>query len=91
MSDEPYYADELVTLYRGDCLTLTVWAEADALLTDPPYGRDWKQGGMAGARRPGNIARRSAARDGIANDKDTSTRDAAMRLWGGGATRTHVW
>lgn len=42
---EPYYTDERVTLYRGDCLATLIDlpdASVDALVTDPPYS----SGGM---------------------------------------------
>jgi len=79
----PYYQDDHVTLWHGDCRELTGWLDADVLVTDPPYGRGWKQGG--GLR--GNASRsahgaRSKAHAGIANDTDASVRDAALALWG---------
>lgn len=81
----PYYEDDLVQLWHGDCLELTAWLEGDVLVTDPPYGRNWRQGGLHGARRPGGQPKRASdARDGIAGDKDTTTRDAALALWGDG-------
>jgi DNA modification methylase len=46
---KPYYRDDQVTLYHGDCidvLALLSDASIDAVVTDPPYllgfmGRDW--------------------------------------------------
>jgi hypothetical protein len=72
----PYYADDLVTLYLGDCREVTGWLEADVLVTDPPYGREWKQGNT---KRPG---KRPDSHEGIAGDADTSVRDEVLTLWG---------
>lgn len=41
----PYYSDDLVTLYHGDCrdiLPSIDVASVDLVLTDPPYGMDYK-------------------------------------------------
>jgi site-specific DNA-methyltransferase (adenine-specific) len=74
----PYYQDELVTLYHGDCREITEWLSADVLVTDPPYGIDAesKKGTFRGA---GSQVRRAAP---IAGDKTTAARDAALALWG---------
>jgi hypothetical protein len=77
-----YYSDDLVTLHHGDCLEITDWLEADVLVTDPPYGRRWRQGEVklhAGAK---GHARNAASLTGIANDDSTEARDAALALWG---------
>jgi hypothetical protein len=34
----PYYADDLVTIYHGDCRDMLPALEFDSFLTDPPYG-----------------------------------------------------
>ena len=84
MTDQrkPYYEDEHVTLYHGDCLELTEWTSADVLVSDPPYGTQFS------AENPnGGYGRRQNAGVGpegftIANDGSTETRDAALALWG---------
>jgi hypothetical protein len=75
---EPYYSDDLVTLYHGDCREVTAWLEADVLVTDPPYGVDWSANaitwyGMKGERPP--VVR-------VAGDKDARARDDALSAWG---------
>lgn len=74
---EPYWTDGLVTLYLGDSRNVTEWLAADVLVTDPPYGRGWKQGRTHKARGWADDSH-----PGIAGDHDTATRDAALALWG---------
>ena len=76
---EPYWADEAVTLYLGDCRAVTEWLAADVLVTDPPYGRGWRQG--ADMPSPGRSGK-SAGHGGIQGDASTSVRDEALTMWG---------
>lgn len=77
----PYYEDDHVTLYHGDCLENTQWLTADVLVTDPPYGSAPAE---AGKHTNDGYGRRN--KDGfskmIANDKDSTVRDKALALWG---------
>ncbi len=74
---KPYYQDDFVTLYHADCLEHPeLWTCADVLVTDPPYGRAWRQGELKGH------VRNEASDDGILNDSTTQTRDEALTLWG---------
>jgi site-specific DNA-methyltransferase (adenine-specific) len=68
---EPYYADEHVTLYLGDCRVVIEWLAADVLVTDPPYGINWEPATI-------NVGHG----EGIANDADAAARDEALRAWG---------
>ena len=79
----PYYEDDLVRLHHGDCREVTAWLEADVLVTDPPYGIAWKQD-LSGYTFRGYARHAETDHHGIANDGDTSARDAALSLWGDG-------
>lgn len=70
---EPYWTGGQVTLYLGDCREATEWLAADVLVTDPPYGRGWRQGAEP--------SKNGAQHDGIAGDDDTTVRDGALALW----------
>jgi DNA modification methylase len=48
----PYYEDESVRLFLGDCLEILPALEFDAVVTDPPYGV-LADGGSAATRRSG--------------------------------------
>lgn len=71
---KPYYQDDLVTLYHGDCLEITEWLDADVLVTDPPYGQAYKSNMDRGNRKSWH--------DTILNDDTTQARDSSLELWG---------
>ena len=75
---EPYYADDLVTLYLGDCRTVTEWLAADVLVTDPPYGLGWTFAAITSytTRKPLRVK-------GVRGDESTQVRDDVLTLWGG--------
>lgn len=66
---EPYYRDDQVTLWHGDCLEIDAWLTADVLVTDPPYGVAHLSGWDAPTRA-------------IANDATVHARDAVLAAWG---------
>jgi site-specific DNA-methyltransferase (adenine-specific) len=77
----PYYADDAVTLYHGDCREVTDWLAGDVLVTDPPYGMNHSKHGdnlpaILGESRTGR------ASDRVVTDEDVVVRNDALRLWG---------
>jgi site-specific DNA-methyltransferase (adenine-specific) len=68
---EPYYQDDAVTLYHGDCLELREWLGAGVLITDPPYG---SEGLAVGYGRNSHF--------NIANDATSAARDTVLEQWG---------
>ncbi|QDP43680.1 methyltransferase [Gordonia phage PhorbesPhlower] len=80
---EPYYQDDLVTLYHGDCLEVSEWLESDVLVTDPPYGLgDRWQGGTWGS----NPMYADARRWDVRPDNDRMLElvgDRPAIVWGG--------
>ena len=78
--NEPYYADDLVTLYHGSCIPIPSdpdveyhpeWMDADVLVTDPPFGYNHSSN-WAGKFR-GVV---------IANDASLDARDTVIEQWG---------
>lgn len=70
---EPFYKDDLVTLYNHDCATpeaLDVWCGADVLVTDPPYGVAY----VSNSSKYGST-------DAIVGDDDPGHRDAMLTEW----------
>lgn len=65
----PYYSDDHVSLFHGDCRELDVWQAGDVLVTDPPYGIDYQ------SRHDGVLDR------SIAGDLDTGLRDWMLTVW----------
>ena len=73
---KPYYSDDLVTLYHGDCLDLAdAWTDADVLVTDPPYGMAYESN-FNRDKRNVKVGRKVAA------DESVKVRDAALDTWG---------
>lgn len=70
----PYYQDDLVTLYHGDCLEVTEWLDADVLVTDPPYGMAYESNfnRIKGTQKIGRP---------VAGDKSPDARDVVLEMW----------
>ena len=65
----PYYEDDHVTIYHGDCREIDAWLTADVLVTDPPYGMSYE-------------SNRTRSSSKIEGDDSTDVRDRALAAWG---------
>ena len=75
---DPYYQDDHVKLYHGDCLELAdLWTCADVLVTDPPYGMAYT--GFGGRHGEPRRYREACS---IVGDEATTARDRALSMWG---------
>lgn len=74
---KPYYQDNYVTLYHGNCLEVDEWLSADVLVTDPPYGIAWQAGALNDKKEVRDLAIQS-----IIADEDTDVRDKMLDAWG---------
>lgn len=73
---KPYYEDDAVTLYLGDCRDVDAWLSADVLVTDPPYGVAWGSAPMTSYTGGQGFDAR------IAGDETPEARDEVLALWG---------
>jgi hypothetical protein len=68
----PYYEDDFVTVHHGRAEDFVGFMDFDVVVTDPPYGRSWRQGRLKSLREADD------SHAGITGDADTSTRDAVL-------------
>lgn len=67
----PYYQDDHITLYHADCLQhLDMLDQADVLITDPPYGMNYKSG-----------HNKTKVQEKIQGDLDVKARDKVLKAW----------
>jgi DNA modification methylase len=76
----PYYADDLVTIYHGDCREWMPWRVDGVIVTDPPYGISFSSG--MGGKFVGSQ---------ITGDDSVALRDAVLAEYRGPALVFGSW
>lgn len=80
----PYYADEYVTLYHGDCREiLPSLGRFDAMVSDPPYGMNYKHGARKGGVKWGMDGQSIKGDDKPFDPSHLFGIAERMILWGG--------
>lgn len=72
---KPYYEDDQIRLFHGDCREITDWLSADVLVTDPPYGIAYESNFSRDKR---NVKKGRP----IAADNNLGLRDHVLEVWG---------
>jgi DNA modification methylase len=75
----PYYSDDLVTIYHGDCREIAPSIVPAVIVTDPPYGIEWDQ--PAYLKRGRHPSTRTKAHASIVNDETTEVRDQLLAMF----------
>ncbi len=68
----PYFEEDGIVIYHGDCREVDAWQAAEVLVTDPPYG-------IAHSSNKSGAPLRG---EQIANDLSTEVRDEVVNAWG---------
>ena len=74
---DPYYSDENVTIYHGDCREIMPELTFDVIVTDPPYGISWRSGGMPSGYTSGLNERKETY---VIGDETTGIRDTVLEM-----------
>jgi DNA modification methylase len=76
----PYYQDDAVTIYHGDCRDINAWDIAGGVMvTDPPYGIAYESNMHGHGLDTATTANRAVS---IVGDESTELRDDVLQRWG---------
>jgi hypothetical protein len=73
---QPYYEQDGITIYHGDCREVLPSLQADVLVTDPPYGIAYATNRVVRGVGASWIGQQ------IQNDASTALRDGVLSAWG---------